>query len=135
MAAGITVAPATLNFSVRKGSTLRRTITWYSDPVWLDAQKTKIDEDNSTPLNLTGYTGRMQVRDKRTGTLVYTLTTENGGLSFGGAAGTITFYLSDADTDTPAYDKCKYDLEVINTIGDVIPLIAGAFVLVDQVTV
>lgn len=133
--AKITVAPAAMDFAVRKGSTLRRTITWYSDPVWLDSQQTQLDTDNSTPLNLTGYTGRMQVRSKTGNQLVYELTTENGGLTFGGAAGTITFFISHLDTDSPSSDKNVYDLEIVDLTGDVIPLVAGAFVLANQVTV
>ena len=133
--ASISVTPAALDFTVRKGSTLRRTITWYASPVWLDDAETELDTDNSTPLDLTGYTGRMQVRDKRTSTLVFDLTTTNGGLLLGDANGTITFYISDTDTDAALYDKCVYDLEIIDTIGDVIPLIAGTFTLVSQVTV
>ena len=37
-------------------------------------------------------------------------------------------------TDYPEYDKCKYDLEMIDPSGNVIPLIAGSFTLPNQVT-
>lgn len=132
--AKITIAPAKLDFSVRKGSTLRRTLTWYSDPVWLDARETQLDVANSTPLDLSGYTARMQVRAKTGNQVVFDLTTENGGLTLGGAAGTITFFISHVDTDNPSSDKNVYDLEIVDLTGDVIPLVAGAFVLVNQVT-
>lgn len=133
--ASITVAPATLSFSIRKGSTLRRTIVWYSSPVWKDAARTEIDTDASTPIDLSGFSGRMQVRDKSTNTLVFSLTTENGGLTFGGADGTIAFYISADDTDAAEYEKCVYDLEIVDAIGDVTPLLAGSFRLNEQVTV
>lgn len=134
MAATITVGPAPLNFSVRKGSTLARSITWYDVPVYLDPLETEVDPTASVRKDLTGWKARMQVRDKRTNTLVYELTTENGGLILGGASGTIAFYLSDGLTDYPEFDKCKYDLEMIDTGGMVIPLVAGSFTLPNQVT-
>lgn len=134
MAATITVGPAPLNFSVRKGSTLARSIVWYDEPVYLDPLETEVDPVASVRKDLTGWTARMQVRDKRTNTLVYELTTENNGLFLGGATGVIAFYLSDGMTDYPEYDKCKYDLEMIDPNGMVIPLIAGSFTLPNQVT-
>lgn len=132
----ITVEPARLDFVVRRGSTLRRSVTWYSDPVWTDRTETELNTIASTPVDLTGYTGRMQVRaDDRTNTLVETLTTENGGLTFGGVAGTITFYLSDAATEAITADDNVYDLEIIEPGGDVVPFLAGKFTMKDQITV
>jgi hypothetical protein len=130
----IEVKPSKLNFSVRRGSTLRRTITWYSVPVWLDAEETELDTDNSTPVDLTGYTARMQVRDCKTEEQVLELTTENGGLTLGNADGTITFFVSDADTNLTQSDRCLYDLELVAPGGDVAPLLAGTFLFKDQVT-
>lgn len=134
MAATITVGPAPLNFSVRKGSTLKRSITWYEEPVYLDPLETEVDPVASVRKDLTGWTARMQVRDKRTNTLVYNMTTKNGRLILGGGAGTIVFYLEHYMTDYPEFDKCKYDLEMIDPSGMVVPLIAGSFTLPDQVT-
>jgi len=130
----ITVSPSALDFVVRRGSTLRRTITWYSDPVWLDVAKTQLDTETSVPLDLTGYAGRMQVRDKNSGVQMFELTTENGGLTFGGSAGTITFFLSDTSTEQAQSDDGEYDFEVVEPSSDVVPLLAGLFTLSDQVT-
>ena len=131
----IEVKPSKLNFSVRRGSTLRRTITWYSVPVWVDPEETELDTNLSTPVDLTGYTARMQVRECKANTTVIELTTENGGLTLGDAAGTITFFVSDADTESTQSDRCVYDLELVEPGGDVTPLLAGTFIFKDQVTV
>ena len=132
----ITVEPARLDFVVRRGSTLRRSITWYSDPVWTDRTETELNTGASTPVDLTGYTGRMQIRsDDRNNTLIQELTTENGGLAFGGVAGTITFFISDTDTEAITEDDSVYDFEVIEPGGDVVPFLAGKFTMQDQITV
>lgn len=133
--ASINVKPAKLDFYVRKGSTLRRSITWYTNPVYTDRTESEVDTVQSTPIDLTGYSGRMQVRDADTNTQQYELTTVNGGLVFGGAAGTITFFIAHTETDDPTYDDCVYDLEIVDTTGDVIPLLSGSFKLQDQITV
>jgi hypothetical protein len=86
-------------------------------------------------MDLTGYTAHMQVRTKETGALVFDLTTDNGGLTLGDSAGTITFFISAADTAAVTDGKCKYDLELIAPDGDVIALLAGGFNLVEEVTV
>lgn len=130
----IEVKPSKLNFSVRRGSTLRRTITWYATPVWLDAEQTQIDTINSTPVDLTGYTARMQVRDCQNGVVALDLTTENAGLVLGDATGTITFFVSDTDTENVTFDRCLYDLELVEPGGDVVPFLAGTFIFKDQVT-
>lgn len=118
----ISVTPGKLNFKIRKGSTLRRTVTYYTDTT------------QATPIDLTGCTARMQIRDED-GVLLYALTTENGGLTLGDAAGTITFYLSDTDTAAVTGSAYTYDFELVDTILDVHPLVAGSFTFLEQVTV
>lgn len=132
----ISVQPTRLDFTIRRGSTLRRSITWYSDPVWKDRRETELDTDNSTPVDLTGYTARMQIRDARTQQiLVQELTTLNGGITLGTVDGKITFFMSDADTQAVVEDENVYDLELIQPGGDVIPFLAGTFNMQDQITV
>ena len=54
---------------------------------------------DDTPVDLTSYTARMQVREKYTSkTAAVNLTTENGGISLGGTSGTIDLFISDSDT-------------------------------------
>jgi len=118
----ISVAPARLNFRLRKGSTLRRTVTWYQDAA------------RTLPVDLTDYDARMQIRDLA-GVQLFELTTSNGGLTLGGLAGTITFYISAEDTDEPGADNAEYDLELVAPNEDVLPFLAGSVTFQNQVTV
>lgn len=117
----VSVTPSKLNFILRRGSTLRRTLTWYQD------------ERQTTPVDLTGYDAKMQIRDL-SGVLVIELSVFNGGITLGGAAGTISLYISDTASGAVVEDKCIYDLEMTATNGDVIPLVAGSFSFQDQIT-
>ena len=62
-------------------------------------------------MDLTGYTGVMQIRESKYGTeALLELTTENGGLAMGGVAGTITMVFTDTQTAALDFDEGTYDL-------------------------
>lgn len=73
-------------------------------------------ETNGDPLDLTGRTARMQVREYRGGPVVLTLTTENGGITLT-ALGEIKFYVSAAVlaeiVSQYDYEQWVYDLELV----------------------
>ena len=103
-----------------KGATMSRVITWYSD------------EAQTTPVNLTNYTAKMQVRSVPGSTLILELSTTNGRIVLGGAAGTITCTVAAADMNMTA-DLYQYDLELTN--GTVVTrLIQGSFEVRDEIT-
>ena len=79
------------DISTEQGSSLSRVVT-YSDA-------------NSSPINLTGYTARMQVRPRASSGYAYlTLTSPSGGLTLGGTTGTITILVDGSVTSAiPAY--------------------------------
>lgn len=87
------------------------------------------------PVNLTGYTARLQVREtlEAAGTIL-SLTTENGGISLGGAAGTIDLLVSAADTAALDFETAVYDLELVSAGGVVTRIMRGDVVLADEVT-
>lgn len=90
---------------------------------------------NAVNVNLTGYTARMQVRDKHTSTsAVISLTTENSRITLGGSAGTITMSISAADTALLTPKTYVYDLELISGGGEVTRIIEGKFVVTPEVT-
>lgn len=87
------------------------------------------------PMDLTGYTARMQIRETlaATTTLV-SLTTENGGITLGGTAGTIELLIAATATDDFTATRAVYDLEVINGAGKVTAILEGSIVLSTEVT-
>lgn len=87
-----------------------------------------------TPINLTGMTGRMQVRPSKTSNdLIFSFTTSNGRMSLGGVAGTVTVTATAADTETLDPAQYVYDLEIVN--GPVVyRVIEGSFTVDGEVT-
>lgn len=77
----------------------------------------------------------MQARAKieNTSTLL-SLTTENGGISLGGVAGTVTINLSPIETAALTWKSAVYDLEIVFGNGDVRRLLAGSVSVSPEVT-
>jgi tRNA threonylcarbamoyladenosine modification (KEOPS) complex Pcc1 subunit len=104
-----------------QGATFSRAITW--------------QDSQAVPVNLTGYTARMQVRDEvDSSTSALSLTTENSRISLGGAAGTIALLVSATDTAAVAAGEYVYDLELVSGSGTVTRLIQGCFTVDAEVT-
>jgi hypothetical protein len=89
---------------------------------------------DGVPVNLSGYTARLQVRsDYESSIVVLSLTTENGGIALGGAAGTVTLSASATDTAGVSAGDYVYDLELVN--GAIVTrLLQGCFVVDAEVT-
>lgn len=86
------------------------------------------------PVDLTGYTARMQIRAKLdSDTVLHSLTTENGGILLDNVAKTITMYIPDETTQTFTFKAAVYDLEMISA-GEVTALASGSITLVREVT-
>ena len=112
---------AKLNLTIKQGATFRKRLAWRSS--------------NKKPINLTGYTAKMQARsaygDPQT---LFELSTENGGIALGGTAGTVELYVSDETTATFSFDRAVYDLFLYAPNGDALPLFEGSVRLVLGVT-
>lgn len=91
---------------------------------------------NKALINLTGYTGEMQIRETvdSTSTLASsTGTSPTITVTLGGAAGTITVSMTSAATAALSFDKAVYDLEI--TLGSVVTrLLEGVVTLSREVT-
>jgi hypothetical protein len=109
------------NLTIEQGATFRRTLT--------------VKDSAGLVVNLTGYTARMQIRPEiDSSTVMVSLTTANGGITLGGALGTIALYLSDTTTSSMQFEGV-YDLELIQTsTGDVIRVLKGKVRLDPEVT-
>jgi len=86
------------------------------------------------PVDLTGATARMQIREQVGGTVLLELTTENGGLAISGP-GTITRTLSATQTAALTWTEAVYDLEVEYADGTVQRYLQGAVTVSREVTV
>ncbi len=107
--------------TIEQGATLGLTLTWR-------------DESNAL-INLTGYTARMQVREQLdSATPFITLTTENGGIALGGAAGTITLNITATATAAITQTSGVYDLELVSSGGVVTRLLEGLVIIKPEVT-
>jgi hypothetical protein len=103
--------------------------TWSLPLLWREP------DPSTTPIDLTGYTARMHIRKKITDTeYSVELTTENGGITLGGAAGTILLLITAEESTTIAIKTGVYDLELIANDGTVTRLLQGAVEVNQEVT-
>lgn len=104
------------SFTIEQGATFELELQ-YTDP-------------NGTPIDLTGYEGRMQIRPTNTSDDVYlTLSSSLGpcgtGLNFSGSSGTkpptsgsIGIYISAASSSALDFTQAVYDLTIYSGSGD-----------------
>jgi hypothetical protein len=111
MAITLGADPAEINLNVIKGSTFRKIITVEVGP----------DENNTTPVDYTGATAEMHIRDPNdSSVLLHTMSTANGGIILGDATGTITFFISNTDSSSFDWEEGEYEsLEITYPSGDV----------------
>ena len=88
----------------------------------------------NTPMDLTGYTARLAVKDKIGGTVLLSLTTENGGIAIDNTKKTITLTVAATETDDFTWTRGVYDLEMVSPTGVVTALISGRVSISKEVT-
>ena len=115
--------PAKLKFTIYQGATFRKRLTW-TGPA-----------PTRTPIDLTGCTARMQVRpDIESATVLVELNTTNGGITLGGAAGTIELFISDEASAAFTWLSGVWDLEIEFASGEVRRLMQGTVSVSPEVT-
>lgn len=108
------------NFTCEQGATFSRIFTAY--------------DETGDPINLTGFTGRMQVRrTAKASAIIISLTTANGRMTLGGANGQVALSLTATET-AAITESGVYDLELVSASGQVIRLLKGSFRLDEEVT-
>lgn len=86
------------------------------------------------PVDLTGVTARMQIREKLdSDTVILELTTENSGIIIDQVNKTITIHITAVQTAALTFSTAVYSLELVKS-GDVIPFITGSISLIREVT-
>jgi hypothetical protein len=115
----MSLTPGRINFLCPQGSTFNKTITY------------KIE---NVPVNLTGYSSRLQVRETHYDTSTIISLTNGSGITLGGSAGTINILISASATAAFNPGNWVYDLEVQSGNGTVDRLIEGSFIVSPEVT-
>ena len=116
----MSLRPGKYDLFIAKGATFAIVFTW------------NIDGD---PVDLTNYTARMQIRStKESSAVMSSLTTENGGISLGGSAGTISLSLTASATSLLIGQSGVYDIELVSGEGVVYRLLEGVVTLSNEVT-
>lgn len=114
------MAAGTLDFTIEQGATFNLLLTW---------------EINDLPVNLTNYTARLQARvDVEDTEVILSLTTSNGGITLGGALGTISLDQTATQTTLLPAGGYVYDLELIAGSGVVTRLVQGELIISAEVT-
>jgi hypothetical protein len=94
------------------------------------------EDDEVTPIDLTGASAKLQVRDTQGGNkLAFTLTTPAGGITIDGPTGTLDVKMTPTQTNKLFYPKSAYDIMVIDTNGNKIKLLEGFMTLSRSVTI
>jgi hypothetical protein len=88
------------------------------------------------PVPINNLTARMQIREKvNSPTIIYQLTTENGGILFNSMDSTISINIPDEVTSTFTFNSSVYSLEFEDTVtGQVVPFAKGSMILDREVT-
>jgi hypothetical protein len=121
----LSTTPANVNISVRQGDTLAQTVF----------VREKDSNGNVTTVNLTGWTAKMQVKTRRSGTVKATLTSGSG-ITITPLAGQIAIRIESTATANLDCAEYSYDLQIINPADANFQrtLIAGKLTVTPQTT-
>lgn len=115
------MAAADYDILIEQGSTFTLPIIW--------------KDSEGVPINVTGYTARMQIRKTvKSAEVLISATTENGRITLGGATGAVTVTIPATITDDIIVKSAVYDLELQSAAGVVTRLIQGAVTISPEVT-
>jgi len=110
------------SFTIEKGVDFERTLTYFIG-------------ENLDPFNFTGYTGLMQIRSGPGGTIYATLSTANGKLQLGGAAGTVLLLMDSVETAAFSFSGRAYHDILIDNGSDSFRLVEGRVALSPPISV
>ena len=112
---------AQFDITADQGATFSLIFTW-------------LQSDAQTPVNLTGFSAAMQVRAETADDLLASFSTAGGSITLGGPAGTITLAAAPSVTTAWTFGAGLYDLQLTDSGGDVVTLIAGIFTVTPAIT-
>ena len=110
----------TYDLCIQQGATFTKVFRWKA---------------NGSPVNLTGWTARMQIRATAdAAAALIELTTQNARIVLGGTEGTITLNISATDTAGLPAGRGVYDLELVAPNSAVTCLVGGAVTIPRNIT-
>jgi hypothetical protein len=93
-------------------------------------------DNNGLPIDLTGSTAKMQVRDTKGGSkLAFSLTSPAGGIVITPLLGKLTIKMTPTQTNKLFYPKSSYDIMVTDSNANKIKLLEGFLTLSRSVTI
>lgn len=113
--------PASINTGCVQGETYSLSLIWK-------------DKDTGTPIDVTDYTGAMQVRTCPDDSPVLSWSSVQGDIVFGGASGSIIVTGAASDTVSVTPDVYSYDLKLTSPGGVVRVIVSGKFTVIPRVT-
>ena len=123
--------------AAKKNLTIEQGATWRDTYTLLQPAPVGTPIADMLPIDLSGYSARMQVRpDYASTTVLIELSTDNTRITITPLTGTLALFISDADTTALAFTDASavYDLELIQPGGEVIRLLRGTVTLSPEVT-
>jgi hypothetical protein len=111
----ISLTPAPVKWTIYEGATFKQQILVLTSGI------------GSPPVDLTNYHGVLTVWNMPAQDILLQLTDANGGLTFGGTAGTIEVYIPSATTSLLTWRTAFFDLLAQEPGGDLDALIRGNF--------
>jgi len=93
-------------------------------------------DNNGLPIDLTGATAKMQVRDTKGGSkLAFSLTSPAGGITITPLLGKLSIKMTPTQTNKLFYPKSSYDIMVTDSNANKIKLLEGFLTLSRSVTI
>ena len=93
-------------------------------------------DNTGVPIDLTGSTAKMQVRDTKGGSkLAFSLTSPSGGIVITPLLGKLTIKMTPTQTNKLFYPKSSYDIMVTDSNANKIKLLEGFITLSRSVTI
>lgn len=112
---------ANYSFVIEQGATLLKPIVW--------------KDSNNTPVDLAGYSAKMQIRKSPTSPdVLLELSTANNKLVITPSTGTITMVFSASTTAAINWKAGRYDLELTSGNGTVTRLLSGDITVSREIT-
>lgn len=94
-----------------------------------------LTDNNDAAVDLTGYTAKLEIRDRAGGSVISTLTsTPAAGITINAASGQIVLAWTAAQTVLFNFDKAVYDLFITASGGTKTCIIRGEVTLIPRVT-